>query len=67
MMLEMSAVFHVFAAIFTMLIALVAEVLHPVHMKLEFEQVQLQFPSNVLIRSRIRPDIWSDIWPDIRS
>lgn len=63
MMLIMSAVFHVFAAIFTMLIAFVAEILHPIHMELEFEQVLLQFPSYVLIRSRIRPDIW----PDIRS
>ncbi|WP_162309012.1 hypothetical protein [Brevibacillus antibioticus] len=58
----MSTVFRVFAAIFTMLLAFVAEILHPIHMELEFEQVELQFPSYVLIRSRIRPDIWSDIW-----
>lgn len=66
-MFVMSAVFHVFAAIFTMLIAFVMEILHPVHMKLEFKQVQLQISSYVLIRSRIRPDIRSNIWSNIWS
>lgn len=43
MVFVMSAVFAVFPAVIPVLLAFVTEILHPVHMEMELEQIQFDF------------------------
>jgi len=45
-------VFIVFTAVIAMLFTLVVEILHPIHVELEFEQIQLDFHSRLDSMSR---------------
>lgn len=62
MVLVISAVFAVFAAMIPVLLAFVAEILHPVHMEMELEQVKLDFRAWPDVFRHRRSHVWRSIW-----